>query len=337
MKKTTPLHPLGKRVLITGINGFVGSHLAEACAARGWRVFGTVRSFRSSLANLPEKHDYTLLPCDLLDHSAASAAVKAANPDYVFHLAAQSFVPASWSSPRATLDANVVGTLHVLEAVRAEAPDAVVQVAGSSEEYGRVEADECPIRVTQPLRPLSPYGVSKVAADMLARQYAASYGMRVIVTRAFNHSGPRRGAAFAESQWARAIALIETGRKKTPLQHGNLDAIRDYTDARDTVVGYIQAVERGRAGAVYNLGWGAIQSPSMSNVLTKLVSFAECNIPLELSTNFMRPSDVPRLICDPSLAESEIGWAPKISLHEMLFDLLNYWRAQVAKEKEIAA
>ncbi len=334
MKNTKPQS--SKRVLITGINGFVGSHLAEACAARGWRVFGTIRSFRSSLLNLPTKHDYKLIACDLMDHTAAAAAVLEARPDYVFHLAAQSFVPASWSSPRATLDANVIGTLHVLEAVRAHAPAAAVQVCGTSEEYGRVEPSECPISEDQPLRPLSPYGVSKVAADVLARQYAASYGMRVVVTRAFNHSGPRRGAAFAESQWARAIALIELGRKTTPLQYGNLSAIRDYTDVRDTVQGYIIAVEKGEAGAVYNFGWGAEQSPTMNDVLLALTAAAKCHITTEQSPKFMRPSDVPRLICNPSRANA-LGWKPKIYLYAMLGDLLNYWREQVAQEKEIAA
>lgn len=334
MKKPSTI---GKRVLITGINGFVGSHLAEVCTARAWRVFGTIRGQRSNLENLPREHEYNLIQCDLLDHTSAAAAVRAAKPDYVFHLAAQSFVPASWTAPRATIDANLIGTLHVLEAVRAEAPGAVIQVAGTSEEYGRVEVEECPISESQPLRPLSPYGVSKVAADVLARQYAASYGMRVIVTRAFNHSGPRRGAAFAESQWARAVALIESGRKKTALQHGNLDAIRDFTDVRDIVKGYIAAVEKGRAGAVYNLGWGAAQSPSMKQVLETIIGAAQGPIIIEPSQKFMRPSDVPRLICNPALANKELGWAPEISLARMLRELLDYWREKVEREEKIPA
>lgn len=321
-----------KRALITGINGFAGSHLAEHLLALGYAVHGTIRSFRSDLSNVAHLKDCVALhPCDLTDSLATQAVFDAVRPTHVFHLAAQSFVPASWAAPAATMDANVKGTLHVLEAARRYA-GVRVQVAGTSEEYGQVEPHECPITEDQPLRPLSPYGVSKVAADLLAQQYAASYGLRVVVTRAFNHSGPRRGKVFAESDWARQIAAFETpdnvdNGRTLKLRHGNLDAIRDYTDVRDVVRGYVLACEGGRAGRVYNLCSGVAQSPTMHDVAWKLARRAHVSVELVPDEARLRPSDVPRLVGDATRASDELGWEPQISLDAMLTALLDYWRS----------
>lgn len=319
-----------KRALITGLNGFAGSHLAEYLLALGYAVHGTVRSFRSDLTNIAHLKDSVILhPCDLTDAQSVRAVFDAVRPTHVFHLAAQSFVPASWAAPGATMDANVKGTLHVLEAARGiqSAAHPRVQVAGTSEEYGHVEPQECPIREEQPLRPLSPYGVSKVAADLLAQQYAASYRLQVVVTRAFNHSGPRRGKVFAESDWARQIALAEAEGKMCLLAHGNLDAVRDYTDVRDVVRGYVLACEGGRAGRVYNLCSGVAQSPTMMNVLLKLARAGRVQVVPSADPARLRPSDVPRLVGDATRAQKELGWAPQISLDAMLTALLDYWRS----------
>lgn len=318
-----------KKVLITGINGFVGPHLAAACAARSWTVAGTIRSFRSDIARLAEHPAALLVPCDLTDPHAVAAAVKAHRPDYLFHLAAQSFVPASWTAPRQTFEVNVLGTLNVLEAVRQHSPDTVVQVAGSSEEYGLVHPHECPIGEAQPLRPQSPYGVSKAAADLLAQQYAASYPSRIVITRAFNHTGPGRGAVFAESDWAQQVARAEAQGVTALIAHGNLDAVRDYTDVRDIVRGYIAAVEHGQSGEVYNLCSGEGAAPTMHAVLAQLGVLATVRLELRRDAARVRPSDVPRLIGDGRKAAAALDWRPEIPFTTTLRDLLDYWRKRV--------
>ena len=320
-----------RRVLVTGANGFVGSHLVEYLLARGDEVHAMLRSFRSDPANLAhlDASKFAIHMADLTDESAVAGLVKSIQPTHIFHLAAQSYVPVSWEAPHATFTANLNGTLNLLEAVRRHAPKARVQVAGSSEEYGRVAADECPITEDQPLRPLSPYGVSKVAADALARQYAASYGLHVVVTRAFNHTGPRRGLVFAESEWALQIALIEMGNHDRVIMHGNLDAIRDYTDVRDVVRGYALALEHGRPGEVYNLCSGPAQAPRMGEVLEALITAAAVPIATKQDPRRMRPSDVQILVGSATKARRELEWTPTILFAKTLSDLLQYWRSAV--------
>lgn len=317
-----------KTALITGINGFVGSHLAEFCIAKGWVVHGTLRSFRSCIDNI--KHIIKSIKthvCDITDYTNVADTIRSVKPDYIFHLAAQSYVPDSWTAPQSTINANVIGTLNLLEAIRHKHPEAVMQFASSSEIYGQVEPSECPITEDQPLRPLSSYGVSKAAADMLVRQYVASYGIRAIVTRAFNHSGPRRGEVFAESDWAKQIALAEIDKGPYEIVHGNLDAIRDYTDVRDIVAGYVAAVELGKAGEVYNLASG--NSPTMDDVLDMLQSSGMKKFPRRLDSKRMRPSDVPRLVGNAKKAAEHLGWKPTYSMPKTFNDLLDYWRAKV--------
>jgi GDP-4-dehydro-6-deoxy-D-mannose reductase len=316
------------RALITGANGFAGSHLIEYLLSLQAEVHGTVRSFRSDVKNLAhiDAKALTLHPCDVTDESATADLVATLKPTHIFHLAAQSYVPASWAAPHATMTANVLGTLNMLEAMRRHAPDARMQVAGTSEEYGHVEPSECPITEDQPLRPLSPYGVSKVAADLLAQQYAASYGLHVVVTRAHNHTGPRRGHVFAESDWARQIALIERGEQKAVISHGNLDAIRDYTDVRDIVRGYVLSLTHGKAGEVYNLCSGVTASPTMRQVLSELCALTEKTVVLRPDPSRMRPSDVQRLVGENAKARHELNWIPSIPLALTLGDLISYWR-----------
>lgn len=317
-----------KEVLITGINGFAGSHLAQACLARGWRVYGTWRSNRSDLRNITDISDkITLLHCDILDPSSVTSIVQSIQPDFIFHLAAQSFVPESWAAPRHTLEVNLLGTLNILEAVVNGSPDTRVQVAGTSEEYGVIPNDGKPITEETPLLPLSPYGVSKVAADLLTRQYVASHKLWAVVTRAFNHSGERRGAAFAESDWALQVAQIEAGLKKPEIAHGNLSAVRDISDVRDIVLGYIAAVEHGRSGEVYQFCSG--QGKTMEQVLRMITDNSEMTIKLVADPSRMRPSDIPRLVGSYTKANEELNWAPTIKLDKTLLDLLNYWRSSL--------
>ena len=299
--------------------------MAEACVARGWEVHGTIRGFRSDLDNLNAIDvDPKLHTCDLTDHAPIARIIRTVKPDYIFHLAAQSYVPDSWNAPRQTMDANIIGTLNVLEAIRHEHPSAAFHFAGTSEEYGMVRPEDCPITEDTPLCPLSPYGVSKVAGDLLTRQYVASYGIRAVVTRAFNHSGPRRNRVFAESDWCRQAVMAEIDLGPAEIVHGNLDAIRDYTDVRDIVKGYILAIEKGESGRVYQLASGI--GRKMQEVLDTIIR--ECRVPVTAreDSKRMRPSDVPRLIGSPERAHSELGWKAEIDFGTTIRDLLDYWR-----------
>lgn len=314
------------RVLITGITGFAGSHLAEyAIRQPDVEVYGTCRT-RSRLDNIQHLlPDIRLVECDLRDPFAVQNLINEVQPDRIFHLAAQSFVPASWAAPEETITTNVLGQLNLLEAVRRHGPEARVQIACSSEEYGLVHPDELPITESNQLRPLSPYGVSKVAQDLLAYQYHASYGLFTVRTRAFNHTGPRRGEIFATSSFARQVAEIEAGLRPPVLRCGNLDARRDFTDVRDMVRAYWLALEGGEPGEVYVIATGT--SYSMREVLDILLGMARCQIEVQLDPERLRPSDVPVLEGDSSRFRARTGWVPEIPFARTMSDLLEYWRS----------
>jgi GDP-4-dehydro-6-deoxy-D-mannose reductase len=254
--------------------------------------------------------------------------LKEVRPDRIFHLAAESFVPTSWGAPGETLTTNILSELHLFEAMReCRLKDTRIQVAGSSEEYGMVLSTEIPIRETNPLRPLSPYAVSKVGQDLLGYQYFKSYGMHVVRTRGFNHTGPRRADVFVTSNFARQIAEVEKGLKKPVIHVGNLDAIRDFTDVRDTVRGYWLSLEKGEPGEVYNIASG--KGYTIREVLEILLGFTDVKIKVERDPERMRPSDVPVLIGDSSKFSSCTGWKPTIPFERTLKDLLDYWRKRL--------
>lgn len=316
------------RVLITGITGFAGSHLAEYCLGRSdVEVFGTAR-WRSRMDNVEHITDQiTLLDCDLKDSVAVRHCLLEVRPDYIFHLAAQSFVPTSWKAPVETMMTNIVGQINIFEAMRELKLESRVQLACSSEEYGMVYEDEIPIKETNPLRPLSPYGVSKVAQDLLGYQYHESYGLFTIRTRGFNHTGPRRGDVFVSSNFARQIAMIEKKKQEPVLQVGNLEARRDFTDVRDMIRGYWLALEKGEPGEVYNIGSGT--DVTIQKMLDILLGFSSIEIKVEQVADRMRPSDVEVLCADNTKFCSMSGWKPEIPFEKTLEDLLNYWRERV--------
>jgi len=316
------------RVLITGITGFVGSHLADYLLARGdVEVFGTQR-WRSKTDNIEHlRGRLTMYECDLRDASSVRQVIAAVHPDRVFHLAAQSFVPMSWKAPSETMTTNVLGQINLFEAIRECGVPSWVHVPGTSEEYGLVTEAELPVRETQSLRPLSPYAVSKVAQDLLGYQYARSYGLHVVRTRAFNHTGPRRGEVFATSNFSRQIALIEAGQQDPVLHVGNLEARRDFTDVRDIVRGYWLALERGEPGEVYNLCSG--RDYAIRDVVEILLGFASTRIRIEVDAERLRPSDVPVLRGDSTKFLQQVGWRPELPFVKTLEDLLNEWRAKV--------
>ncbi len=343
------------RVLITGITGMVGSFLAEYLADQhpDVEVFGTFR-WRSKLDNLQDLRnrgklnvldegqritdqaslrrfvrpgEVTVVDCELQDASAVRGVVRAVKPDRVFHLAAQSFVPTSWTAPSATLTNNIVGQVNLFEAIREARLDPLIHIAGSSEEYGLVYPHEAPIREDNPLRPLSPYAVSKVAQETLAVQYFRSYNLKCVVTRGFNHTGPRRGQVFVTSSFARQIAEIEAGLRKPIIDVGDLESRRDWTDTRDMVRAYWLAAERGEPGEVYNVGQGTCIR--VGDMLDILLSHSGVDIAKEPDPSRLRPSDVRLLWANVDKFKKATGWQPIIPFDKTMVDLLDYWRERV--------
>jgi GDP-4-dehydro-6-deoxy-D-mannose reductase len=316
------------RVLITGVTGFVGSHLADYLQAQdGIEVLGTHR-WRSRMDNIAHlRGRIGLVECDLGDAPAVRRMLEAVRPDRVFHLAAQSYVPTSWLAPSETFRTNVLCQLNLFEAARELKLETRFQIAGSSEEYGLVKPDEVPIREDNPLRPLSPYAVSKVAQDFCAYQYWMSYRLFIVRTRGFNHTGPRRGEVFVTSNFARQIAEIEKGLREPVVRVGNLDAQRDFTDVRDMVRAYWLALERGEPGEVYNLCSG--RAYRIGQVLDILLGLSPAKVTVQEDPARLRPSDVPVLLGDCSRFRQATGWTPTIPFEVTLKDLLDYWRERV--------
>jgi GDP-4-dehydro-6-deoxy-D-mannose reductase len=336
-----------------------GSHLAEyALQQDGIEVFGTYRwrskmenlddlaskgkvnliaeggsniSSRRTLSTLLERHvqsgQLNLIEADIADADSMKKLIGAIRPDRIFHLAAQSYVPSSWNAPSETLSLNILGQVNILEAVREAEIDPLIQVAGSSEEYGLVHPDEVPIKETNPLRPLSPYAVSKVAQEMLAWQYHRSYGIRTVVTRGFNHTGPRRGHVFVTSSFAKQIAEIEKGQKPPVIQVGDLSSRRDWSDVRDIVRAYWVALEKGTPGEVYNVGSGVART--VQEMLDILLNFSTVAVDVKQDATRMRPSDVKILWADCAKFKQDTSWEPLIPFEITMRDLLDYWRKRV--------
>ena len=324
------------KILITGITGFVGSHLADYLLAHFSQVevYG-IKRWRSKTENIEHlSSSVKFYDCDIKDPHNIYEVINEIRPEKIFHLAAQSYVPASWEAPNETLLLNISGQTNILEAVkeiRHREPDydPIILIAGSSEEYGLVRPNELPIKETNPLRPLSPYAISKVCQDFLGFQYWHSFKIKSIRSRAFNHSGPRRGEVFVDSSFAKQIAKIEKGLQPALIKVGNLEAKRDFTDVRDIVSAYWLATEKCQPGDVYNISAGNCYS--IHEVLAKLISLSTVkDIQVAKDQTRMRPSDVPILQGDSSKFRAATGWQPKIDyLNQTIEDMLNYWRERV--------
>jgi GDP-4-dehydro-6-deoxy-D-mannose reductase len=314
-----------RRVLVTGVTGFAGSHLVDYLLERGdCEIFG-IHRWRSRTENIEHfMSRITLIECDLRDAASTRDTLEKVRPEYIFHLAAQSFVPTSWIAPSESLTTNVLGQVNIFEAVRRIGLPCRIQLACSSEEYGMVFPNEVPIRETNPLRPLSPYAVSKVAQDLLGYQYWMSWKVDSVRTRGFNHEGPRRGPVFVASDFAKQIADIEKGRKPPVLHVGNLEAQRDFTDVRDMVKAYWLALEKGEPGEVYNICSGSAWR--IQKVLDHLLGLSKMKIEVKVDEARLRPSDVPILLGDYSKFHAVTGWKPTIPFEKTLADMLEYWR-----------
>jgi GDP-4-dehydro-6-deoxy-D-mannose reductase len=316
------------RALITGISGFVGSHLAEYLLEHtDWQVAGTVYGPEENIEHLRDKLE--LYPAELSELETVVSILKQAKPDYIFHLAAQPLVSLSRRDPWGTLAINIHLQLNILEAVARLGSTASILVVGSSEEYGLVRPDELPIKETNPLRPTSPYAVSKVAQDMLGLQYHLSHKLFAVRVRSFNHIGPRQRPGFVAPDFASQIAEAEAGLREPVIRVGNLEPQRDFSDVRDVVRGYHLLITQGKAGEVYNLG--SEQAHPVREMLETLMALSRVPITVEQDSERLRPTDVPMIVSDCTKIREQTGWRPRTSFEQSLRDVLDYWREQVGK------
>jgi GDP-4-dehydro-6-deoxy-D-mannose reductase len=316
------------RALITGISGFVGSHLAEYLLEHtDWQVAGTVYGPEDNIEHLRDKLE--LYPAELSKLETVTSIVEQAKPDYIFHLAAQPLVSLSRRDPWGTLAVNVHLQLNILEAVARLGSSARILVVGSSEEYGLVQPGELPIKETNPLRPTSPYAVSKVAQDMLGLQYHLSHQLFTVRVRSFNHIGPRQRIGFVAPDFAIQIAKAEVGLQEPVIRVGNLEPQRDFSDVRDVVRGYHLLVTRGEPGEVYNLG--SEQAHSVGELLEILIAMAKIPITVQQDPERLRPTDVPVMVSDCTKIREQTGWCPTIPFEDSLRDVLDYWREKVER------
>src|ERR1044071_9628137 len=311
------------RVLITGITGFVGSHLVEYILANHPQTeISGIKRWRSPKDNIRHVlNQVKLFDCDLRDLGSLIRVFGEVKPDVIFHLAAQSFVPTSYNAPADTLDTNVIGTCNLLEAVRILKQDPVIHICSSSEVYGQVKPDEVPIRETCPLRPVSPYAVSKVGADMLAFMYHQAYKIRTIRPRMFTHSGARRGEVFVDSWFALQVARIEAGLQEPVVRVGNLDSVRTFADVRDTVRAYWLLAHKCPPGEVYNIGGDITMTiREMLDLLLGMTNF-KGQIEVRQDPALIRPADVTLQIPSSDKFKAATGWKPEIPYKQTLLDM----------------
>jgi GDP-4-dehydro-6-deoxy-D-mannose reductase len=314
------------RALITGISGFVGSHLAEYLLAQGdWEVTGTVYGKPDNIAHLNDR--LRLFPAELSRLEVVRYIVEESQPDYIFHLAAQPIPSLSRQDPWFTLENNIRSQLNVLEVVAQSRKRSRVLVVGSSEEYGQVSENDLPVDEDTPLRPTSPYAVSKVSQDFLGLQYWLSNAVETIRVRPFNHIGPRQRQGFVAPDFAVQIAKIEAGQHAPLVTVGALDVARDFSDVRDVVAGYVLAMLRGEPGEVYNLGSG--QSHTVAQLLDALIAAAGIKVRVEQDPGRLRSAETARVVADCTRLRERTGWQPVILFEQSVADVLNYWRDQV--------
>lgn len=335
------------KALITGVTGMVGSHLCDFLLENTeWEVYGVCR-WRSPLDNVSHllnrvnNHDRIFFEyADLNDEMSLIKVIQEIKPKYIFHLAAQSYPQTSFTAPIDTLNTNILGTCRLLEAIhllmeKDKAYEPIIHICASSEVFGKIPAAKKPeagIHEECPFHPASPYAISKVGTDLLGRYYAEAYGMTVMTTRMFTHTGPRRGDVFHESTFAKQIAMIEAGLIEPKVMVGNLKSLRTYADVRDAVRAYYMLVTVNPvAGEYYNIGGS--YTCEVEETLGTLISYSTMKeqIRVEIDPNRLRPIDADLQVPDCHKFKSHTGWEPNIPFEKTMHDLLDYWRERVGK------
>jgi len=324
--------------LITGLTGMVGSHLADYLLDNtDWDICGFLRwddrltNIEHLMPTINAGDRVRLIYGDLNDLSSLLRALEESDPDYIFHLAAQSYPQTSFVAPLDTLETNILGTAKLLDAVRVLKKDPVIHVCASSEVFGRVPPEFLPIHEDVIFHPASPYAISKVGTDLVGRFYAEAYGLTVMTTRMFTHTGPRRGDVFAESTFAKQIAMIEAGQQEPVIKVGNLESLRTWSDVRDAVRAYHMLVTIDPIpGEYYNIG--GTYTCKVADMLKYLINLSTVdNITIRLDPDRLRPIDADLQVPDTTKFTKHTGWIPEISFETTMNDLLNYWRDNVAK------
>lgn len=309
------------KALITGVNGFVGRYLSKYLFIQGIEIYGTY--LRKANIDTINK-DIKVFNMDITNKDEVLKVLRKVEPDYIFHLAAQSSAGLSWKEPQMTMNVNINGTINLLEGVRELRLKSRILLIGSSEEYGFVKPEDIPVNENQVLKPGNPYAISKIAQSMIGQVYSRAYDMDIVIVRAFNHIGPGQSPVFVVSDFAKRITEIEKRILEPVLLVGNLEAQRDFTDVRDIVRAYYQLALKGKKGEIYNVGTG--NSYKIQYILDVLLSLSDAKIEVKTDPNRMRPSDVPIIQCDNTKLVNLTLWKPKYTIEETLKDVLNYWR-----------
>ena len=323
-----------EKILITGITGFVGSHIADLCVEKRKKIYGFKRYHLSRMDNIRhiEQH-IDWIDCDMLDYKSVYKAIKNCRPDKIFHMASQSFVSPSWDHPNIYMDANYKMTVNLMEACLNNNINPRILIPGSGEEYGEIFENELPIVEDTIIRPVNPYAVTKVAQDLIGFVYFKSYGLNIIRTRAFNHEGPRRDKVFGIPWYAHQIAKIEKNLQEPHMKVGHLLDKRNFTHVKDMVNAYWLAVEKCIPGEMYLIG---------SEDKRQIHTFLECleflisestvkNITYEVDEKYVRLTQVPFLVCNATKFKNITGWDPKIEFNKILTDTLDYQRNLLIK------
>lgn len=316
------------RALITGGTGFVGYYLSRHLLQKGVEVWVGGRS-QDEKQRVPEIDGVRFVECNVLNRTQITQALEQSKPDWIFHLAAISSVAQSWKDPVHTFEVNVLGTLHLFEAVMATGLNPIVLSVGSAEEYGAIKEEEVPATEKSSLRPASPYATSKMAAGLLGQQYYKRAALKITHVRPVNHIGPNQSLGFVLSDFAYQIACIEAGQQEPEIRVGNLEARRDFLDVRDVVNAYRLVCECGEPGEIYNIGLG--RPIPIDLILKKLLEQSDVQIAIEVDKTRLRPADIPVLSADSTKLQRKTGWKPEFALERTLGDILHYWRNRVGE------
>jgi len=308
----------------------VGRHLTEYLQGRGDEVAGLENGEPEEVSPFSKSHKVKIYAGDLRDEHILTKAIKQFKPDTIFHLAAQSSVRVSFENPLETFSVNIIGTLVLLETISKMELPIKTLVITSSEVYGRLAEEECPVAEDHALRPVNPYAVSKATVDLMAYQYSKAFGMPVYVARAFSHSGPHQKTVGVLSDWAMQTAKIDLGISQPIIKVGNMNVRRDYTDVRDVIKAYVAIVEKGNAGEPYNVCSGI--GYRLSELLAKFQGFTSKKIEIVSDQSRMRPVDIPILIGSNKKIRNDTGWNPTIPIDTTLRDTFKFWREFLEEE-----